>query len=55
MPPPAPTRVTLFFDVISPYTVLAYATLVRYRAKWNLQLELKPLFVGSSFAARRWW
>lgn len=44
----AVSRVTveLFYDVISPYSYLAFETLTRYRAPWNLDLKLKPFFLG---------
>lgn len=41
-----PLRITLYFDCISPYTYLAWVLLQRYKKLWNLELTLKPIFLG---------
>ncbi|CAN8003032.1 unnamed protein product [Ixodes hexagonus] len=38
--------VELFYDVISPYSWLAFEALHRYRTPWNLDLNLRPFFLG---------
>lgn len=38
--------VELFYDVISPYSWLAFEALTRYRPLWNLDLKLRPFFLG---------
>ncbi|KAH6943553.1 hypothetical protein HPB50_024326 [Hyalomma asiaticum] len=38
--------VEFFYDVISPYSYLAFETLMRYREPWGLDLKLKPFFLG---------
>lgn len=43
---PCPMRVTLYFDVVSPYTALAWKVLMRYKPIWEFELVLKPVFLG---------
>uniref|UniRef100_A0A671MG36 Glutathione S-transferase kappa n=1 Tax=Sinocyclocheilus anshuiensis TaxID=1608454 RepID=A0A671MG36_9TELE len=38
--------VKLFYDVISPYSWLAFEVLCRYRNVWNIDLKFKPAFLG---------
>ncbi|CAL8341228.1 glutathione S-transferase kappa 1 [Gadus morhua] len=38
--------VELFFDVVSPYTWLAFEVMCRYRNVWNIELKLRPGFLG---------
>ncbi|XP_076472431.1 glutathione S-transferase kappa 1-like [Babylonia areolata] len=38
--------VELFFDVVSPYTRFAFEILCRYRPHWNMDLRLRPFFLG---------
>ncbi|KAK0149705.1 Glutathione S-transferase kappa 1 [Merluccius polli] len=38
--------VELFFDVVSPYTWLAFEVMCRYRNVWNIDLKLRPGFLG---------
>ncbi|BGP52487.1 hypothetical protein JCM8202_000135 [Rhodotorula sphaerocarpa] len=45
------TRVTLYYDVVSPWSFMAYVVLKRYRQLWNLQLDLKPMFLGGVMQA----
>jgi glutathione S-transferase kappa 1 len=40
------TKLILYFDCVSPYTLLAYHTLTAYKKAWNLDLVLKPFFLG---------
>ncbi|XP_060080509.1 glutathione S-transferase kappa 1-like [Ylistrum balloti] len=44
----ASTRKTveLFYDVVSPYSWIAFEVMCRYRTKWNIDLKLKPFFLG---------
>ncbi|KAM0793539.1 hypothetical protein ACM66B_000977 [Microbotryomycetes sp. NB124-2] len=39
-------RVTLYFDPVSPWTYFAHTILQRYRKAWNLDLVLKPVYLG---------
>uniref|UniRef100_A0A673LZF1 Glutathione S-transferase kappa n=1 Tax=Sinocyclocheilus rhinocerous TaxID=307959 RepID=A0A673LZF1_9TELE len=41
--------VKLFYDVISPYSWLAFEVLCRYRNVWNIDLKFKPAFLGGVF------
>ncbi|XP_052213313.1 glutathione S-transferase kappa 1-like isoform X2 [Dreissena polymorpha] len=38
--------VELFYDVVSPYTWFAFEVLCRYQHRWNMNLHLKPVFLG---------
>ncbi|XP_032233748.1 glutathione S-transferase kappa 1 [Nematostella vectensis] len=38
--------VELFYDVVSPYSWIAFEVLCRYRPKWNLDLKFRPCFLG---------
>ncbi|XP_052285383.1 glutathione S-transferase kappa 1-like [Dreissena polymorpha] len=38
--------VELFYDVVSPYTWFAFEVLCRYQHRWNMNLRLKPVFLG---------
>ncbi|XP_016378902.1 glutathione S-transferase kappa 1-like isoform X4 [Sinocyclocheilus rhinocerous] len=38
--------VELFYDVISPYSWLAFEVLCCYRNVWNIDLKFKPAFLG---------
>lgn len=40
------TTVKLYYDVISPYTWVAFEVLCRYRSRWNMSLEMKPFFLS---------
>ncbi|XP_062343399.1 glutathione S-transferase kappa 1 isoform X2 [Cinclus cinclus] len=40
------TVVELFYDVISPYSWLAFEALCRYRHIWNIDLRFRPAFLG---------
>lgn len=39
-------RIVLYFDVISPYVAFAWHVLQRYKKLWNMDLQLKPVFLG---------
>ncbi|KAK5922131.1 hypothetical protein CgunFtcFv8_019426 [Champsocephalus gunnari] len=38
--------IELFFDVVSPYSWLAFEVMCRYRKVWNIELRLRPTFLG---------
>ncbi|XP_051722024.1 glutathione S-transferase kappa 1 [Ctenopharyngodon idella] len=38
--------VELFYDVVSPYSWLAFEVLCRYRNVWNIELKFKPAYLG---------
>lgn len=35
----------------SPYSWLAFETLMRYRPVWNVEIELRPMFLGGVMQA----
>lgn len=43
---PPPRTVELFYDVLSPYSWLGFEVLCRYQKLWNVQLQLRPSFLG---------
>ncbi|GAA5878888.1 hypothetical protein JCM1840_000831 [Sporobolomyces johnsonii] len=45
------TRISLYYDVVSPWSLFAYHILKRYRAPWGFDLELKPTFLGGVMQA----
>ncbi|KAJ8297226.1 ATP-dependent permease MDL1, mitochondrial [Rhodotorula toruloides] len=49
--PLAMTSITLYYDVVSPWTLFAYQVLKRYRQPWDFQLVLKPMFLGGVMQA----
>ncbi|XP_073341802.1 glutathione S-transferase kappa 1 [Pagrus major] len=38
--------VQLFYDVVSPYSWLGFEVMCRYRHVWNIELKLRPAFLG---------
>jgi len=40
------TKVEIFYDVISPYSWLAFEVLCRYRSHWDMKLVLRPCYLG---------
>ncbi|KAI1885813.1 hypothetical protein AGOR_G00207650 [Albula goreensis] len=38
--------IELFYDVVSPYSWLGFEVLCRYRHVWNIDLKLRPAFLG---------
>uniref|UniRef100_A0A8C2E3G3 Glutathione S-transferase kappa n=1 Tax=Cyprinus carpio TaxID=7962 RepID=A0A8C2E3G3_CYPCA len=38
--------VELFYDVVSPYSWLAFEVLCRYRNVWNIELKFKPAYLA---------
>ncbi|KAK2096797.1 Glutathione S-transferase kappa 1 [Saguinus oedipus] len=43
---PVPRTLELFYDVLSPYSWLGFEVLCRYRNIWNIDLQLRPSFIG---------
>jgi glutathione S-transferase kappa 1 len=39
-------KVELFFDVVSPYTYLAWQTLARYKDIWRIEIVYRPIFLA---------
>ena len=39
-------KLVFFFDIMSPYTYLAWQILKRYRSIWNLEVDFRPFFLG---------
>ncbi|GAA5923587.1 uncharacterized protein JCM15063_003697 [Sporobolomyces koalae] len=40
------TRITLCYDIVSPWSYFAYYILRRYEQAWDFDLVLKPMFLG---------
>ncbi|XP_037532167.1 glutathione S-transferase kappa 1 [Nematolebias whitei] len=38
--------IELFYDVVSPYSWLGFEIMCRYRNVWNIDLKLRPAFLG---------
>uniref|UniRef100_S4RZZ3 Glutathione S-transferase kappa n=2 Tax=Petromyzon marinus TaxID=7757 RepID=S4RZZ3_PETMA len=43
--------VEIFYDVVSPYSWLGFEILCRYRSVWNIDVRLRPAFLGGVMAA----
>ncbi|KAJ3272939.1 Coronin-7 [Terramyces sp. JEL0728] len=39
-------RVTLYYDVVSPFSWFGFLAIVKYSKIWNIELVLKPVFLG---------
>nr|CAH0097993.1 unnamed protein product [Daphnia galeata] len=39
-------KVEFFYDVVSPYTWLAFEVLCRYQSHWKMDLVLRPFYLG---------
>lgn len=39
-------KLELFYDIVSPYSYLAFEVLLRYRPRWKLEMTLRPAFLG---------
>lgn len=48
---PKKLRLDYYFDVTSPYNLFAWTVLRRYQKIWNLDLTLKPVFLGGIMQA----
>ena len=44
-------RIELFYDIVSPYSYLAFVALERYRPIWQMDLVLRPAFLGGVMKA----
>lgn len=44
-------RVDVFIDVVSPYAWLGFEVLCRYREAWDVDLRVRPAFLGGVMAA----
>jgi len=44
-------KVELFFDVVSPYAWFGFECILRYEQRWNLDLQLRPVFLGGIMKA----
>uniref|UniRef100_A0A914ZIP1 EGF-like domain-containing protein n=1 Tax=Parascaris univalens TaxID=6257 RepID=A0A914ZIP1_PARUN len=40
------TLIDLYFDVISPYSLIAFESLLRYENHWPIKVNLIPFFLG---------
>lgn len=44
-------RFEFFFDCLSPFSYLAFQTVRRYKKRWGLDLQLRPVLLGGLMAA----
>ncbi|KAJ9445400.1 Glutathione s-transferase kappa 2 [Diplonema papillatum] len=47
------SKITLFYDTISPYSLLAFELLMRYESTWGVPVDLKPVFLGGIMNAAK--
>ena len=40
-------NVTFYYDVVSPYSYLAFLVFQRYSKVWNCKVDYKPFFLGA--------
>jgi glutathione S-transferase kappa 1 len=45
------STITIYYDVVSPYSFLGFAALNRYKSIWNVKLNLQPTFLGGIMGA----
>ncbi|KAG8688439.1 Glutathione S-transferase kappa 1 [Ceratobasidium sp. 394] len=48
---PPRISIKLCYDIVSPYSYLAFEALTRYRDIWNIDLELCPFYLGGVMTA----
>ncbi|XP_002733732.1 glutathione S-transferase kappa 1-like [Saccoglossus kowalevskii] len=51
MATPAKRTVEFFYDVISPYSWIAFEQICKYRGRWGIDLKFKPFLLGGVFKA----
>lgn len=44
---PSKIVVELFYDIVSPYSWIAFEILCRYRSKWDIDLQWRPFFLSA--------
>lgn len=44
-------KITLYYDVVSPYSWFGFITLQRYKQIWNAQVDFQPIFLGAVMQA----
>lgn len=42
----APNRITLYYDIVSPWSHVAFVQLTRYSQLWSVPLDLQPINLG---------
>lgn len=46
-------RIELFYDIVSPYSLFAFHTLLRYEKAFGFELVLRPFFLGGACTCNR--
>ncbi len=44
-------EIHFFYDCVSPYSYLAFETLLKYRSIWNVNVVLRPMSLGAVMQA----
>ncbi|KZT55685.1 thioredoxin-like protein [Calocera cornea HHB12733] len=50
---PPPIKLSLFYDITSPWSYIAFEALQRYKRAWNLRFDLHPMFLGAVHIASK--
>ncbi|KZO92289.1 thioredoxin-like protein [Calocera viscosa TUFC12733] len=50
---PPPIKLSLFYDITSPWSWVAFEALSRYKRVWNLRFDLHPMFLGAVHIASK--
>jgi glutathione S-transferase kappa 1 len=45
------SKITLYYDIISPYTWLAFEVLHRYESIWKIPVDYQPFLLGGVMKA----
>eukprot|EP01095_Lingulamoeba_sp_RSL-Kostka_P015274 TRINITY_DN697_c0_g1_i1.p1 TRINITY_DN697_c0_g1~~TRINITY_DN697_c0_g1_i1.p1 ORF type:complete len:230 (-),score=79.77 TRINITY_DN697_c0_g1_i1:88-777(-) len=45
------TKITFYYDVVSPYSYIGFEMILRYENFWNIDLDLQPFFLGGIMGA----
>lgn len=49
----SPYIIDFYYDIVSPFALFAFNTLIDYQPQWNFTLRLKPVFLGAIIHATK--